>query len=172
MRIAGYVRETPGPSGLDTAFAQSERVRRWVKDTGNELVTMCQDHHLAASPSDRPGFKALLDVVRNGNADSVVVANLEALSPDKVMQEIMITDIREAGVTLIATDAEDLEMLRDGGDDHARMVVRDIVARLSEYREAFGLSGSDTPSVDGDDGSRTTEVETTDVVVKLIAPTG
>lgn len=172
MRIAGYVRETPGPDGLDTAFAQSERVRRWVKDTGNELVTVCQDHHLAASPIDRPGFKALLDVVRNGNADAVVVANLESLSSDKMTQEIMISDIRRAGVTLIATDAADLEMLRDGGDDHARMVVRDIVARLSEYRDAFGLSGSDTPSVDGGDSVSTADVETTDVVVKLIAPTG
>jgi DNA invertase Pin-like site-specific DNA recombinase len=167
MRIAGYVRETPGPSGPDTAFAQSERVRRWAKDTGNELVAMCQDHHGATSPSDRPGFMALLDVVRNGNADSIVVASLDALSPDKVMQEIMITDIRVAGVTVIATDPSDLEILRDGGDDHARMVIRDIVARISEYREAFGLSGSGMPSVDADDGSGTT-----DVVVKLIAPTG
>ncbi len=174
MRIAGYVRETPGPSGPDTAFAQSERIRRWTKDTGNELVAMCQDHHAASSPTDRPGFKTLLDVVRNGNADSVVVGSLESLSPDKVMQEIMITDIRAAGVTLIATDAPDLEILQDGGDDHARMVVRDIVVRVNEYREAYGLSGSDTPSVTADDGRRTTDdgLATTDVVVKLIAPTG
>ncbi len=174
MRIAGYVRETPGPGGPDTAFAQSERIRRWAKDTGNELVTMCQDRRTAASPTDRPGFKALLDVVRNGNADSVVVASLDSLSPDKVMQEIMITDIRVAGVTLISTSEEDLEILRDGTEDHARMVVRDIVVRLSEYREAYGLSGSQKPTVEGDDGSQTTEVglSTTDVVVKLIAPTG
>ena len=173
MRIAGYVREVPGPSGSDTAFAQSERIRRWTKDTGNELVTMCQDHRLAASPADRPGFKALLDVVRNGNADSVVVASLESFSSDKMMQEIMITDIRNADVTVIATDSDDLEALQDGGDDHARIVVRDIVARVNEYREAFGLSGSETPSIAGDEGTRTTDdgSATTDVVVKLIAPT-
>lgn len=167
MRIAGYVRDTPGQGGSDTAFAQSERIRRWVKDSGNELVTMCQDHHTAVSPADRPGFKALLDVVRNSNADSVVVASLDAFSPDKVMQEIMITDIRACGVTLIATNDEDLEIIRDAGEDHARMVVRDIVARVSEYSEAFGLSGSKVPTVKADDGSNTT-----DVVVKLIAPTG
>jgi DNA invertase Pin-like site-specific DNA recombinase len=145
-----------------------------VKDTGNELVTMCQDHGSAASPTDRPGFKALLDVIRNGNADSVVVASLHSLSPDKVMQEIMITDIRVSGVTLIATSDDDLEILADGGDDHTRMVVRDIVTRVSEYREAFGLSGSETPSVKADDGGRITDagLNTTDVVVKLIAPTG
>jgi hypothetical protein len=97
----------------------------------------------------------------------VVIASLESFSPDKVLQEIMITDIRAAGVTVIATDTADLEVLQDGGDDHARMVVRDIVARVSEYREAFGLSGSETPTVKADDGTGTT-----DVVVKLIAPTG
>ena len=174
MRIAGYVRETPGPGGPDSAFAQSERIRRWVKDTGDELVTVCQDHREAVSPTDRPGFKALLNVVRSGNADSVVVASLDSLSPDKVMQEIMITDIRSAGVTLIATSDDDLEILQDGGQDHTRMVVRDIVTRVGEYREAFGLSGSETPSVEADDGSQKSEdgINTTDVVVKLIAPTG
>ncbi len=168
MRVAGYVRQTPGRTGPDSAFAQSERIRRWTTDTGNELVAMCQDHHAATSPTDRPGFKALLDVVRNGNADSVVIASLDAFSPDKVLQEIMITDLRVAGVTVIATDDADLEILKDGGEDHTRMVVRDIVTRVNEYREAFGLSGSDTPSVESDDGRQN---PTTDVVVKLIAPT-
>ena len=43
MRIAGYVREIPGHEQADTAFAQSERIRRWVRDTGNDLIAMCQD---------------------------------------------------------------------------------------------------------------------------------
>lgn len=178
MRIAGYVRQTPGLLHPDTAFAQSERVRRWVRDTGNELIAVCQDHHAASAPTDRPGFKALLDLVRSGGIDAVVIATLSALSPDKIMQEIMITDIRAAGVPLIATGEEDLQMLQDGGDDHTRIVVRDVVARLAEYNEAFGLSGSGEPTVEGSvtfdtpPADENDTSDTTDVVVRLIAPTG
>jgi DNA invertase Pin-like site-specific DNA recombinase len=168
------VRQTPGLSDPDPAFAQSERVRRWVRDTGNELIAVCQDHHASVANTDRPGFKALLDIVRSGNADAVLVANLGALSPDKVTQEIMISDIRRAGATLIATDEDDLEVLRSGADDHTRMVVRDIVERVSEYREAFGLSGSDEPVVEAStvDAVEPSPHGSTDVVVELIAPTG
>ncbi len=173
MRIAGYVRQTPGLKDPDTAFAQSERVRRWVRDTGNELIAVCQDHHASVAPSDRPGFKALLDIVRNNGVDAVVLANLGALSPDKVMQELMIADLRSGGATVIATEDDDLEILRTATDDHTRMVVRDVVAKHGEYHRAFGTSDDSSPSVtaaepiDIDD-----EPERRDVVVELIIPTG
>lgn len=172
MKIVGYVRQTPGRTDPDTAFAQSERIRRWVADTSNELISVCQDHHAASAPTDRPGFMALLDIVRSGGADAVVVASLSALSPDKMTQEIMIQDLRKGGATVIATDEADIAALQGGEHDHARVLVRDILARVAEYREAFGLSGDVEPSV------RTAVVEydliptkeTTDVVVELISP--
>ncbi|MEE8456585.1 MAG: recombinase family protein [Acidimicrobiia bacterium] len=147
MKIAGYVRQTPGRTDPDTAFAQSERIRRWVADTSNELIAICQDHHAASAPTDRPGFKALLDIARSQGADAVVVASLSALSPDKMTQEIMIQDLRIAGVTVIATDEADIASLQSSESDHARMLVRDVLARITEYREAFGLSGEVEPSV-------------------------
>ncbi len=175
MKIAGYVRESRGRVQPDTAFAQSERIRRWALDTGNDVIAICQDHHGANSPSDRPGYRALVEIVRSGAADAVVLATLDALSSDKVLQEIMLEDLRIGGATVVATDPDDVETLRTGVEDHARMIVRDIVHRVAEYREAFGLSGEGTGSVDpslpepglddGDDG------DYTDVVVELIAPT-
>lgn len=171
VRIAGYVRETPGRAQGDTAFAQSERIRRWTLDTGNDLIAMCQDHHGSASAHDRPGYRALVEIVRGGGADAVVLATLDALSLDKMAQEIMITDIRMGGATVISTDPDDLEVLRDGAEDHARLVVRDVVHRLAEYREAFGLSGDDTGTV-RPAPDVLEEPDYTDVVVELIAPTG
>ncbi len=175
MRIAGYVRQTPGRKDPDTAFAQSERIRRWARDTGNELIAMCQDHHTSSANTDRPGFKALLDVVRSGAVDAVVIADLSALSPDKVLQEIMISDIRANDVTVIATGEDDLALLADAGTDHTRLVVRDIVARVSDYHAAFGVSDDSEPSVSPAIASTPVsgiDRETRDVVVELIVPTG
>jgi DNA invertase Pin-like site-specific DNA recombinase len=173
MYIVGYVREAPGRGQSETAFAQSEQIRRWALDTGNHIVATCQDHGSAA-PTDRPGYRAMIDLVRSGSADAVVVASLDALSPDKIVQEIMLVDIRLGGATVIATNEDDLAILADASDDHARLVVRDVVAQVADYRNAFGLSGSEgntsaAPSTvdvrpDDDDGRN--------VVVELIAPTG
>ncbi|HSJ70418.1 MAG TPA: recombinase family protein [Acidimicrobiia bacterium] len=171
MRIVGYVREAPGRGQSDTAFAQSERIRRWALDTGNEIVAVCQDHHASAAPLDRPGFRALLELVRTGSADAVVVARLDSLSPDKMLQEIMLVDIRRGGATVISTDDADLETLRNGNDDHTRLVVRAVVAKVAEYQEALGLSGHAdhlvAPSV-----AEPEIDERRNVVVELIAPTG
>lgn len=172
MKIAGYVRQTPGRTDPDTAFAQGERIRRWVLDTANELIAVCQDHHTSSAPDDRPGFKALLDIARSNGADAVVVANLGALSPDKMTQEVMIQDIRFAGATVIATEIEDIAALQSSEHDHTRMLVRDVLARIDEYRDAFGLSKEIEPTVEAGviDPGLSVARETTDVVVELIAP--
>jgi DNA invertase Pin-like site-specific DNA recombinase len=170
MNVAGYVRQAPGKTDADTAFAQSERIRRWVRDTGHDLVAIFQDHHTTSSAQDRPGFRSLLDVVRAGRVDAVVIATLTALSPDVVAQEIIIVDLKDAGVTVIPTEETDLEILRDGAQDHTRMIVRDIVAKVNDYQTAYGLSGSGEPTIE----PRPADVvdpnpDTTDVVIELRA---
>jgi len=170
MNIAGYVRQTPGHTDPDSAFAQSERIRRWARDAGHDIIAICQDHHASTSPTDRPGLSALLEIVRGGQVDAVVVGNLNALSPDIMMQEIMLVDIRAAGCNIIATEPEDLDLLMNTEDDHARMVVRDTMAKLHEYSEAYGLTGINEPTVlpaevFADDIE---PPETTDVVIELI----
>jgi ribosome-binding protein aMBF1 (putative translation factor) len=87
-------------------------------------------------------------------------------------QEIMIQDIRSAGATVIATDTEDVETLQSSEHDHTRMLVRDVLARVEEYREAFGLSREVEPAVEAANLNPELSVarETTDVVVELIVP--
>lgn len=172
MRVVAYVRELPGNQQPDTAFAQSERIRRWVRDSGNELVATCEDL-AASSPSDRPGFQALVDIVRSGTVDAVVLADITALASDKVYQEIILSDLRSAGVTIISTSTDDHSLLHTSSDDHIRIVVRDVIAKVTEYRDAYGLSSDGSPRLEAvvplppaRDG------DPTDVVVELIAPAG
>ena len=86
----------------------------------------------------------------------------------------MLVDIREGGATVISVDEQDLQVLRDGGTDHTRLVVRDVVAQVAEYRAAFGLSGETSKpqtSTIGDTGDDD-DGDGRDVVVELIAPRG
>lgn len=172
MRIVGYVRQGAGRTDADTAFAQAERVRRWVRDTGNDLVAVCQDAGPIGSGRDdldRPGYRAMMDIVRADDADAVVVGSLAALSSDVVLQEIMIADIRSHGATVVATDEADIATLLDADEDQVRMVVRDVVDRVIEYRSRFAHDDATPDSAADDSGD---DDGSHDVVIRLIEGTG
>jgi DNA invertase Pin-like site-specific DNA recombinase len=138
VRVVGYIREAPSLTEGETAFAQSERVRRWVADAGHHLVATCQDGRDPLDPLGRDGYRALLDIARSGNVDAIVVSDLSVLSPDKVMQEIMLSHLRELGLTVISTNESDHNELLDIPDDHTRLVVRDVITKVAEFEKEFG----------------------------------
>ena len=137
MRVVGYIREAPSLEEGETAFAQSERIRRWAADSGHHLIATCQDGRDPTQPLGRDGYRALLDIARSGNADAMVVAGLEVLSPDKITQEIMLDYLRGLGLTIISTNEPDHDELLDVPDDHTRLVVRDVIAKVGLYRREF-----------------------------------
>ncbi|MDH3193528.1 MAG: recombinase family protein, partial [Acidimicrobiia bacterium] len=102
MRVVGYVRDTPDPSEAEPAFAQAERVRRWIKDSGHQLVAICQDVRTAGRTLGRDGYRAMMGVIGTGEADAVLVPSLDALSPDKVTQEIMLWDLRARNIAVLS----------------------------------------------------------------------
>lgn len=173
MNVVGYVRHSPDTSDLESVFAQSEHIRRWVADTANTLISVCQDHHPSTTPLDRPGFRALLEIARSEDADAVVIANLAALSPDVMTQEVILQDLRDAGVTIIATEDSDIQALQNSDHDLARMIVRDVVSRVAEYHAAFGSSREPAPTQESEVVERPKQrtTGTTEVVVELRAPT-
>lgn len=161
MRVVGYVREAPGPQEGETAFTQSERIRRWIADSGHQLVAVCQDVRHAGHALGREGYRALVGILSAGQVDAVVVASLEALAADKIVQEIMIYDLRSRGVSVLSARETDFAALEDPPSDPARILVRDVLARIEEHAVLFARTRPAMLPVD--DGP-------TDVVVELIAP--
>lgn len=137
MRVVGYVREASSLTEGETAFAQSEQIRRWTADSGHHLVATCQDGRDPVQPLGRDGFRALLDIARSGNADALVVSELSVLSSDKVTQEIMLNHLRELGLTIVSTSEPDHEELLNVPENHTRLVVRDVIAKVDEFRKEF-----------------------------------
>lgn len=159
MRVVGYVREASSLTEGETAFAQSERLRRWTADSGHHLVATCQDGRDPTQPLGRDGFRALLDIARSGNADALVVSDLSVLSSDKVVQEIMLDYVRGLGLTIVSTNEPDHNELLEVPDDHTRLVVRDVIAKVDEFRKEF-------PEAAGESLDPTES----DVIVQLMPP--
>lgn len=138
MRVAGYIREVPGADNGESSYAQSERIRRWVVRGGHALVAICQDVPQPGYPLDRAGYRALLGIVEAGEADVVLVPDLEVLSPDKIVQEIMIWNLRSRGVSVLVAEEAQLGQLIDPPPDAARLLIRDVLARVSEHQPVPG----------------------------------
>ena len=176
MRVVGYVRDSPDPSEAEPAFAQAERVRRWIGDSGHQLVAICQDVRTPGRPLGRDGYRAMIGIIGTGEAQAVLLPFLDALSPDKVTQEIMLWDLRTRGISVLSASEADLPQLADPPEDSLRILIRDVLAKVGSHVEMVGSAGiplAVPPSrpelpmieriqpVDDDDG---------DVVVELIPP--
>lgn len=161
MRVVGYLREGFGPAESDPSFVQGEALRRWVRDTGHNLVSVCQDVRHEGHALERDGYQALLGVVSSRRADGVVMPSLETLSTDLMIQEIMIWDLRRRGVTVLSIDEADHQLLITPSKE--RMLMRDLLARLEDYYEwaypAGGVESEGEAEEPGDDD---------EVIVQLI----
>ena len=178
MRVVGYVRDTPDPSEAEPAFAQAERVRRWIKDSGHQLVAICQDVRTAGRTLGRDGYRAMIGVIGTGEAEAILVPSLDALSPDKVTQEIMLWDLRARNIAVLSANEPDLELLADPPPDSLRILIRDVLAKVVDHVEMVGpgaipMSPLATPGLPMTEPVEDEEDDYDDlgVVVELIAPT-
>ena len=162
MRVVGYVREAPDPREGEPAFAQAERIRRWAADGGHQLVAICQDTRNAGTGPRREGLRAVMGVLGESAAEAVVVPDLSALSPDKIVQEIILRDLRRRGAQIASAQKDDHSGLEDPTPDRLRTLVRDVLARLEEHEARFA------DAVTGDQAGD--EAPEADVIVELIVP--
>jgi DNA invertase Pin-like site-specific DNA recombinase len=132
VRTAAYVRERPPVDDAEPAFAQGERIRRWVTDHGHLLVAVCHDQPdlgAAAGTDPGPGFDALLAIVDAGLAEAVVVASLAAIGDDVTGQEIRVWELQRRGIAVrCVTPADDREVAAP--EDEERRSVRALLSRL------------------------------------------
>ena len=161
MRVVGYIREASSEG--EPAFAQSEKIRRWISENGHRLVALCQDVRTPGHAVGREGLQSIVGIISAGQVDAVVVPSLDAFSADKVTQEVIMSALRLHEVTLLSTDPADIDMLTDPPADNVRMIVRDVLAKQTRFDEILSLPTHDVP-----DPAVIRVDETPDVVIELI----
>lgn len=158
MRVVGYIRESPAVDDVEPAFVQGESLRRWVRETGHNLVSICQDVRQEGQALQRDGYQAMLGILVSEGADGVVVPDLDTLSPDLMTQEVMLWDLARRGVPVMTADAADHRELLSPGKE--RLLIRDVLARIDRYAE-WGHAVQLEPAEDRDE-------EQDEVIVQLI----
>jgi len=134
VRVVGYIRESADPSDGRSAFSQQEELRRHAGEQGHLLVAICQDLRNPGQPSRRDGYLSLLGVIAAGGVDAVLVPGVATFSPDAIVQEIMLWDLKHRGARVVSTVRTDMSLL----DPHvapepSRVLIRDVLHRVAEH---------------------------------------
>ena len=143
VRVVGYIREASSEG--EPAFAQSERIRRWINENGHRLVALCQDVRTPGHAVGREGLQSIVGIVSAGQVDAVVVPSLDTFAADKVSQEVIMSALRVNGVTLLSTDTADIDQLSDTPTDKLRLIIRDVLAKQARFDEILTLPTGEEP---------------------------
>lgn len=113
MRVVAYVRvssahqqEAYGPE------VQSAAIRAWAKAGGHKVVSWQTDVISGASElRDRAGWCEAAALVKGGQAQGVVVARLDRLARDVMVQELLLRKLSDLGGIVLSTRENEHEML-------------------------------------------------------------
>lgn len=122
--------------GLDV---QEAACRDWARRNRARIAFVVRDAGVsgAADEVDRPGLAEAMGHVRAGRADCIVVARLDRLARDLVLQEWIRADLVDAGAELRSASAvEDLHLIGDP-DDPTGTLVRQILGAVAQYERAM-----------------------------------
>lgn len=132
MNLAVYLRGPTqpgsGPNGQESAC------RGWAGGHGHRVAAVCRDD--AAALVDREGLADALDAVRSHAVSGIVVARLDRLDDDLVVQEQLLAEIRRLGGEAFSAAAGEADLRALAGDPH-RQLVREVLERAGEYGRAM-----------------------------------
>lgn len=131
MRLVGYVRLSNAEKADGDLLAnQKAQVRRAAAKLGHRIVRWCEDDGLSgALPADkRPGITCALAAVRCGDADGIIVRDLDRLARAVTVQEAILAEVwRWNGAMYTSTG----EVPKDDPDDPMRTAMREMMAVFS-----------------------------------------
>ena len=132
-----YIRVSGKGQRLGDGFPrQRDAINRFAKANGCLLVDEFRDEGVSGTREleDRPGLAALLDRVEHNHVKTVLVENASRLARDLMVQEVIISQLREAGVRVIAADSGTDLTVADG--DPTRTLIRQVLGAVSQFEKS------------------------------------
>lgn len=135
MKVVAYVRvssarqrEAYGPD------VQRADIKRWAKENGHRIVAWHEDAVSGATElDDREGWMTAASIIKSGKADGIVVARLDRLARDVIVQEMLLRNMSRLGGVVLSTRDSENEMIGGDASDPSRELVRTILGAISEY---------------------------------------
>ena len=135
MKVVAYVRcstarqqEAFGPE------VQRDAIRRWTKAKGHRIVSWHTDTISGTSElAQRAGWLAAEQLVKSGKAGGIVIARLDRLARDVLVQELLLRNTHRLGGVVMSARESENELLAGESKDPSRKLIRTILGAISEY---------------------------------------
>lgn len=141
MRVVGYVRvstDRQAEQGLGPEI-QERAIRAWAKTNGHRVVDVLSDLGVSGSNGlgSRVGLADALELVRDGKAAGIVVAKIDRLARDLIVQEQILAETRRLGGDVFSCSPAEAGYLADDPDDPSRKLIRQVLGAVSEYERSM-----------------------------------
>ncbi len=119
---------------------QRETIARYAKAAGFELVGEYCDEGVSGTKDldDRDGLSELLARIRSNGVRVVLVERADRLARDLIVGELILNQLRELGVKVIAADSG--TELTAGDDDPTRTLIRQVLGAVAQFEKAVIVS--------------------------------
>jgi DNA invertase Pin-like site-specific DNA recombinase len=135
MRVVAYVRVSSAHQA--EAFGpevQRAAISKWATANGHKIAAWQTDVISGASElRNRVGWCEAAALVKSGQAAGIVVARLDRLARDVMVQELLLRKLSDLGSIVLSTRENENEMLNGESKDPSRKLVRVIMGAISEY---------------------------------------
>lgn len=139
MKVIGYTRvstEEQVNSGLSLK-AQAEKIKGYASLYDLELTGIIEDAGVSAKNLDRPGLHKVLDLLRTGKVQGVVIAKLDRLSRNVVDINLLIEEFfgeKSSYQSSLLSVSDQIDTRTAGG----RLVLNILMSVAQWEREAIG----------------------------------
>jgi len=118
--------------GLDV---QRDQIRAWSRDAGVKVAARRSDEGVSGTKEleHRPGLAEALDLIRSGTVVGLVVARLDRLARDLILQEQLLAEVRRLGGQAFSCSKGEQGYLADDPADPSRKLIRQVLGAVSEY---------------------------------------
>jgi DNA invertase Pin-like site-specific DNA recombinase len=137
MKAISYLRVSgKGQIDGDGFPRQREAIQRWAKSNHYEIVDEFRDGGISGTSelTDRPGLSALFERVLSNGVRVVVVEKADRLARDLVVGELILRELRGAGVAVI--EAENGNDLSSGDDSNpTATLIRQVLGAVAQFEK-------------------------------------
>lgn len=140
-RVVAYLRVSTDRQadegfGLDV---QEAAIREWARRNKARIAFVVRDEGKsgAADVIDRPGLAEALGHVQAKRADAILVARVDRLARDLVLQEWLRAEVLRAGADVRSASPVEDVYLRDDPTDPTGTLVRQILGAVAQYERAM-----------------------------------
>jgi DNA invertase Pin-like site-specific DNA recombinase len=122
--------------GLDV---QEDAIREWALQGDYQLVDVLREEGVSGTKEleERPALLEAFSALREGRASILVVARLDRLARDLIVQEQLLAEVKRLGASVCSASTGEAGYLTDDPDDPSRKLIRQVLGAVSEYERSM-----------------------------------